>query len=81
MRYKKYIICSRYFFLSLEFDQIIRPQKFADARLYNIHFSLYHIIGEMYTAVLPILYGETRSGVTLHRIDRGLIRGYYSARG
>ena len=57
-------------FLSLEFDQIIRPQKFADARLYNIHFSLLPHYRGMYTAVLPILYGETRSGVTLHRIDR-----------
>ena len=60
-------------FLSLEFDQIIRPQKFADARLYNIHFSLLPHYRGMYTAVLPILYGETRSGVTLHRIDRGIL--------
>ena len=62
-------------FLSLEFDQIIRPQKFADARLYNIHFSLLPHYRGMYTAVLPILYGETRSGVTLHRIDRGIDTG------
>lgn len=62
-------------FLSLEFDQIIRPQNFADARLYNIHFSLLPHYRGMYTAVLPILYGETRSGVTLHRIDRGIDTG------
>lgn len=62
-------------FLSLEFDQIIRPEKFLTDALYNIHFSLLPCYRGMYTSALPILNGEKYSGVTLHRIDRGIDTG------
>lgn len=62
-------------FLSLEFDQIIKPNLFKSQKLYNIHFSLLPKYKGMYTSALPILYGETKSGVTLHFIDEGIDTG------
>jgi methionyl-tRNA formyltransferase len=62
-------------FLSLEFDKIIKPEFFRSRRLYNIHFSLLPKYRGMYTSALPILFGETITGVTLHRIDRGIDTG------
>lgn len=62
-------------FLSMEFDQIIRPNLFKDARLYNIHFSLLPAYKGMYTSVFPILNGEKEVGVTFHEIDAGIDTG------
>ena len=62
-------------FFSMEFDQILKPERFIDARFYNIHFSLLPKYRGTYTSALPILYGEKQSGVTLHRIDRGIDTG------
>jgi methionyl-tRNA formyltransferase len=62
-------------FLSLEFDRIIKPELFKSCRLYNIHFSLLPKYRGMYTSALPILYGETITGVTFHKIDRGIDTG------
>lgn len=62
-------------FLSLEFDKIIKPEKFKTNKLYNIHFSLLPKYKGMYTSALPILNNEKETGVTLHRIDRGIDTG------
>lgn len=62
-------------FLSLEFDQIIQPKRFESTQLYNMHFSLLPKYKGMFTSILPIVHGETESGVTLHRIDRGIDTG------
>lgn len=62
-------------FLSLEFDRIVKPWLFSDARLYNIHFSLLPKYKGMYTSAHPILNGEKYSGVTLHYIDAGIDTG------
>lgn len=62
-------------FISLEFDSIINTQYFKDARLYNIHFSLLPKYRGMYTSVFPILNGEKKSGVTLHKINNGIDTG------
>lgn len=62
-------------FISLEFDRIVKTQLFMDARLYNIHFSLLPKYRGMYTSVFPILNGEERAGVTLHKIDNGIDTG------
>lgn len=62
-------------FISLEFDQIIKPHLFNDARLYNVHFSLLPMYKGMYTSAHPILNGENVSGVTLHCIDAGIDTG------
>lgn len=62
-------------FVSLEYDSIIRPEKFASKRLYNIHFSLLPKYRGVFTSILPILNGESLSGVTLHEIDSGIDTG------
>lgn len=62
-------------FLSLEFDQLIKIEKFATDKLYNIHFSLLPKYRGMYTSALPILHGAHETGVTLHRIDNGIDTG------
>jgi methionyl-tRNA formyltransferase len=62
-------------FLSLEFDRIIQPKKFASSELYNIHFSRLPAYKGVYTSAWPILNGENQSGVTLHKIDSGIDTG------
>ena len=62
-------------FISLEFDTIVRPTEFKTNRLYNIHFSALPAYKGMYTSALPMLYGESCSGVTLHEIDAGIDTG------
>jgi len=62
-------------FLSLEFDRIIKPERFKSDKLFNIHFSLLPKYKGVATSVLPILYGESKTGVTLHRIRRGIDTG------
>lgn len=62
-------------FLSLEFDRIIKPEKFQTKKLYNIHFSYLPEYKGVYTSLLPVLHGKTYSGVTLHEIDRGIDTG------
>lgn len=62
-------------FLSLEFDQIIKPNKFKSKNLYNIHFSKLPSYKGMYTSIMPILNNEKSAGVTLHKIDEGIDTG------
>ena len=62
-------------FISLEFDKLIQPNKFSTTRLYNIHFSYLPAYKGMYTSALPLINGETESGVTLHKIDSGIDTG------
>ena len=62
-------------FLSLEYDRIINPTLFQSKRLFNIHFSLLPQYKGVYTSAWPILNGEKESGVTLHKIDKGIDTG------
>ena len=62
-------------FLSLEFDRIIKPEKFKSTELYNIHFSMLPKYKGMFTSVLPILNNEEHTGVTLHKIRDGIDTG------
>ena len=62
-------------FLSLEFDRIVVPEKFRIESVFNIHFSLLPKYKGMFTSVWPLLNYESRSGVTLHRIDQGIDTG------
>lgn len=63
------------FFLSLEFDQIVKPKKLKTDNIYNIHFSKLPKYKGMYTSVWPILFADSKSGVTLHKIDSGIDTG------
>jgi methionyl-tRNA formyltransferase len=62
-------------FISLEFDRIIDPTKFKTKELFNIHFSLLPKYKGMYTSIFPVLYADEETGVTLHKIDRGIDTG------
>ena len=62
-------------FFSVEFDRIVVPEKFVDAEIYNIHFSLLPRYKGVYTSVWPILNGDTETGVTLHRMNSGIDTG------
>ncbi|WP_111640059.1 formyltransferase family protein [Marinomonas shanghaiensis] len=62
-------------FLSLEFDQIIKPEKINTDSVYNIHFSKLPRYKGMYTSVWPVLFGDDVSAVTLHKIDQGIDTG------
>ncbi len=62
-------------FISLEFDKLIKIEKFASTRLFNIHFSNLPKYKGAYTAIMPILHGENIAGVTLHKIDNGIDTG------
>jgi len=62
-------------FFSVEFDRIIVPSKFVNARIYNIHFSLLPRYKGVYTAIWPILNGDSETGVTLHYIEPGIDTG------
>lgn len=62
-------------FLSLEFDELVKPERFRSNKLFNIHFSLLPEYKGMYTSYWPIRNGEKYSGVTLHKIDFGIDTG------
>ncbi len=62
-------------FFSVEFDRIIRPEKFASKQLFNIHFSILPKYKGCHTAAMPILNGEELGGVTYHLMDRGIDTG------
>lgn len=62
-------------FISLEYNQIIRPARFQSRRLYNIHFSLLPDYRGTSTSVWPLLQGASHTGVTLHEIDEGIDTG------
>lgn len=62
-------------FLSLEFDRIIKPEKFKSTQLFNIHFSLLPTYKGVYTSALPILHGCEYGGVTFHYMDAGIDTG------
>lgn len=62
-------------FLSLEFDRIIKPERFLSKSLYNIHFSLLPKYKGCFTGSLPILMGDRETGVTLHFMENGIDTG------
>ena len=62
-------------FISLEFSEIIKPSRFKSKQLFNIHFSLLPKYKGMYTSAIPLLNGEKNTGVTLHKIEKGIDTG------
>ncbi|TDB60660.1 formyltransferase family protein [Photorhabdus khanii] len=62
-------------FLSLEFDQLVKIERFNTRKIFNIHFSLLPKYKGMYTSIWPILNNEISTGVSLHYIDNGIDTG------
>jgi methionyl-tRNA formyltransferase len=67
-------------FLSLEYSRIVRPERFATDKLFNLHFSLLPHYRGCFTSIWPLLNGEREHGVTLHCIDAGIDTGPVIAR-
>ena len=63
------------FFFSLEYNKIINIKKFQSKNLFNLHFSLLPKYRGCHTNFLQIYKGEKFSGVTLHKIDKGIDTG------
>ena len=63
------------FFFSLEYDKIINIDKFKSNNLFNFHFSLLPKYRGCHTNFIQIYKGEKFSGVTLHKIDKGIDTG------
>tara|TARA_B100000989_G_C19532384_1_gene470841 strand:+ start:2369 stop:3127 length:759 start_codon:yes stop_codon:yes gene_type:complete len=62
-------------FISIEFEEIIRIDKFKSKELFNFHFSLLPKYRGCHTNFFQIYFGEKYSGVTLHKIDNGIDTG------
>ncbi len=60
---------------SLEYEKIINIDKFESKNLFNFHFSLLPKYRGCHTNFLQIYNGEKFSGVTLHKIDKGIDTG------
>jgi methionyl-tRNA formyltransferase len=61
--------------LSVQYDRIIRVERFASGRLFNLHFSKLPQYRGVHTSIWPILNGESEVGVSLHKIDAGIDTG------
>jgi len=62
-------------FFSAQYDKIIKPDRFVTTELFNLHFSYLPEYKGMYPSIMPILECKKYSGVTLHKIDRGIDTG------
>ena len=62
-------------FISLQYERIIKPDKFKSKKLYNLHFAPLPKYKGMYTSILPLINGEKTSGVTIHEIDETIDTG------
>lgn len=69
-----YNIKNLYLF-SLEFEEILKVNKFKSKNLYNFHFSLLPKYRGCHTNYFQILNGEKKTGVTVHEIDKGIDTG------
>ena len=62
-------------FISIEYESIINPRRFLSKELFNFHFSLLPKYRGCHTNFFQIYNGEKKSGVTLHKIDKGIDTG------
>lgn len=60
---------------SIEYEKILKVSKFKSDKLFNVHFSLLPKYRGCNTNYLQVKYGEKTTGVTLHKIDKGIDTG------
>jgi len=65
----------RLLLISIHYDTILKINNFKSNRLFNLHFSNLPKYRGLYTAILPILYGESQAGVTFHKLEDGIDTG------
>ncbi len=63
------------YFFSLEYEEILNVKKFKSNMLFNFHFSLLPKYRGCHTNYFQIYNGEKNSGITLHKIDKGIDTG------
>ena len=63
------------FLFSLEYEKILNIKNFNSKNLFNFHFSLLPKYRGCHTNYFQIKNGEKFSGVTLHKIDKGIDTG------
>ena len=63
------------YLFSLEYNKILKVNKFKSKKLFNFHFSLLPKYRGCHTNFYQILNGEKKTGVTLHLIDKGIDTG------
>ena len=63
------------YFFSLEFEELLNVKKFNSKNLFNFHFSLLPKYRGCHTNYFQIFYGEKKTGVTLHKINKGIDTG------
>ena len=63
------------FLFSLEYEKILNIKNFNSKNLFNFHFSLLPKYRGCHTNYYQIRNGEKFSGVTLHKIDKGIDTG------
>lgn len=61
--------------VSLEYDRIVRVDRFLSRRLFNIHFSALPKYRGVFTSIWPLLNRESQTGVSLHFMDAGADTG------
>ncbi len=61
--------------ISIEYENILNVDKFNSKELFNFHFSLLPKFRGCHTNFYQIYYAEKNSGVTLHKIDKGIDTG------
>ena len=62
--------------ISIEYENILDISKFSTNELFNFHFSLLPKYRGCHTNFYQIYLGEKNSGVTLHKIDKGIDTGH-----
>tara|TARA_B100001996_G_C18629443_1_gene581158 strand:+ start:87 stop:845 length:759 start_codon:yes stop_codon:yes gene_type:complete len=72
---KKLHKIEKLYFFSLEYESIIDVSKFKSKKLFNFHFSLLPKYRGCHTNFYQIYNGEKQSGVTLHKIEKGIDTG------
>ena len=72
---KKLYNIEKLYFFSLEYEKLIKVNKFKSTNLFNLHFSLLPKYRGCHTNFLQLSKGEKFSGVTLHKIDEGIDTG------
>ena len=63
------------FLFSFEYEHLLKTHLFKSKNLFNFHFSLLPKYRGCHTNFYQILNGEKFSGVTLHKIDKGIDTG------
>ena len=69
-----YEINNLYLF-SFEYENLLKVEKFQSSNLFNFHFSLLPKYRGCHTNFYQIFNGEKISGVTLHKINKGIDTG------